>query len=180
MLPCNMEDIRISSITGGNMINLDTLRFGEIEIDEGNILTFNDGLPGIEECKRFVVLELEEGSPILWMQSVDRKEISLPVADSFQLNPDYVFDIGDSEIGILGLKGISDVRVLNVLVIPEKIDEMTANFAAPIVINTRTGQAMQIILPSGNYGVRTPVFHDICRVIKEGEINNAGTVKAAK
>jgi flagellar assembly factor FliW len=54
---------------------------------------------------------------------------------------------------------------------------MTANLAAPIIINTITGKAKQIVLSGSDYNVRTPIFPEICKVIagEEGDAD-AGTV----
>ena len=34
---------------------IDTYRFGPVEIDENKIIYFEDGLPGLEEYKRFAI-----------------------------------------------------------------------------------------------------------------------------
>lgn len=150
-------------------MKLDTIRFGEVEIDPHKILEFKDGIPGMEEERRFAILQFEESNPIYWLQSVESKEICMPVIDSFHAIPSYAFDLGDEDVKELGLLSAEDVHVLSILVIPDNIEQMTANLAAPIVINTRTGQARQIILSGGDYNVRFPVFEAICRVIREGD-----------
>jgi flagellar assembly factor FliW len=63
-----------------------------------------------------------------------------------------------------------------VLVIPENLEQMTVNMAAPIVVNTATGRSKQIILGGGDYSARVPVFKEICALVRE-EAADAGSVK---
>ena len=88
-----------------------------------------------------------------------------------------MFDIDDEDVRELELKGAEELHVVSVLVIPEDIQGMTANLAAPIIINTVTGMAKQIMLTGSDYNVRAPVFIDICRIVnrEEGD-GDAGTV----
>ena len=69
-----------------------TAHFGEVEIDDNKVLFFENGLPGLEDNKRFALLSNEESRPINWFQSLDHWEIALPVIDPF-LVCDYAFDI---------------------------------------------------------------------------------------
>jgi flagellar assembly factor FliW len=92
-----------------------------------------------------------------------------------------VFDIDDGDVKELELKGPEELHVVNVLVIPDDIQGMTVNLAAPIIINTVTGKAKQIVLSGSEYNVRMPVFPEICQTVmrEEGEAD-AGSVKKAE
>lgn len=157
-------------------MQIDTIRFGQVEIEEKKIITFSGGLPGLEEYRRFAVLQFEEGNPILWLQCVQAPDVCLPVIDSFSLEPNYAFNLADEDVAELDLQKPEELHVLSVLVIPDDIQAMTANMAAPIVINTRTNQAKQVVLGGGEYNVRMPAFGNICNMIKGGEAD-AGAVK---
>jgi len=82
---------------------------------------------------------------------------------------------------MLELSEPEDLHVVSVLVIPEEIQRMTVNLAAPIIINTVTGKAKQIMLSGSDYNVRVPVFQDIYKMIagEEGGAD-AGTVTEAE
>ena len=160
-------------------MEISTLRFGDIEIDESKLVYFKDGLPGLEDNKQFAVLQFSESYPVNWMQSVEDGAICLPVIDSFAAVPEYTFNISDNDVTELELNSPKDLYVLSVVVIPEELEGMTMNLAAPVVINIETGQAKQIILNGGEYNVRYPVFKEICRLIKEAEAD-VGSVKEDK
>jgi len=158
-------------------MQIDTLRFGMVDVDENKIITFGDGIPGLEQYQRYALLQFEESYPIVWLQSMDDTGICLPVLDTFSVLPDYVFDIDDIDVKALELKSPEELHIVSVVVIPEDIQGMTVNLAAPIIINTVTGQAKQIVLTGTEYNVRAPVFQQICNVVarEEGD-DDAGSV----
>ena len=157
-------------------MQISTIRFGSVEIDESKLIFFSDGLPGLEEYTQFVILQMAENYPIFWMQSIENPAICLPVIDSFLAVPEYTFNISDEDVTELEVSGPAELYFLSILVIPEEMEGMTINLAAPIIINIESGQAKQILLNGGEYSVRHPVFKEICRLIKE-EVVDASSVK---
>lgn len=157
-------------------MTIQTVRFGQMEVDESKIITFVEGVPGLEEYSKYTILQLEEKNPILWLQSVEDSGVCLPVISSFDLEPGYAFNLADEDVAALKLESPEQLHVLSVLVIPENLHGMTVNMAAPIIINTKTAMAKQIILSGGEYNVRAPAFVRICQMIKEDE-SNAGAVE---
>ena len=158
-------------------MQIDTLRFGTVEVDPEKVIEFGDGIPGLEQYKKYALLQFEDSYPIVWLQSLDDTGICLPVLDTFTVLPDYVFDIDEIDVKALELKSPDELHVVSVVVIPEDIQGMTVNLAAPIIINTITGQAKQIVLSGTEYNVRAPVFQHICALVagEEGDAD-AGTV----
>jgi flagellar assembly factor FliW len=45
---------------GDGVMLLETRYFGELEIDESKIISFDEGLPGFEEVRRFVMIDNED------------------------------------------------------------------------------------------------------------------------
>jgi len=162
-------------------MQIETVRFGPVEVDENKLISFSDGIPGLEEYRKYALLQFEESYPIIWLQSVEEGGICLPVLDTYAVLTGYVFDIDDGDVKELELKGAEELHVVSVLVIPEDIHGMTANLAAPIIINTVSGKAKQIMLSGSDYNVRAPVFVDICKIVnrEEGD-GDAGIVKEAE
>ena len=160
-------------------MQIDTLRFGQIEVDEDKIVDFAEGIPGFEDLKKFVLLSPEQTRPIYWMQAIGNGEIALPVLSSFDILEDYSLEIPDDMVEELKLEGIEDLLVLNVAVLPEDISQMTANLAAPILMNVRLNIGKQIVIDSKEHPTRYPIFEDICKAMNAegGEEANAGTDK---
>ncbi len=149
-------------------MKIQTSHFGEVEIDDSKILQFENGLPGLQDDKRFALLSVEDSKPINWLQSLDHREISLPVIDPFIIKPDYSFEISKDDVNALGIKRIKDVYVLCILVIPRNVKIMTVNLAAPVIINVRNSKGCQIILDDRKYSVRTPITEIVGKRIKGG------------
>ena len=162
-------------------MQVDTLRFGAVEVDEEKIIIFNEGIPGLEQYQKYALLQFEDSYPIVWLQSIEDPGICLPVINTFMVLPDYVFDIDDSDVKTLDLSSPDDLHVLSVVVIPEDIQGMTVNLAAPILINTTTGIAKQVVLTGMEYNVRAPVFQQICNLVAGEEgAGDASSVEKAE
>ncbi len=152
-------------------MKIETRRFGEIEIDDRKILSFPQGIPGLEEVRRFALIHHDRTYPINWLQAVDVPHVSLPVIDPFDILPDYEFDISDSDITDLSLKAKNDLHVVSVVVIPEDIRQMTVNLSAPILINIKLNIGKQVIIDRRDYQIRCPIFEPICKKFKEVRIH---------
>lgn len=162
-------------------MQIDTLRFGEVTVDEEKIIVFDEGIPGLEQYKSYALLQFPESYPLVWLQSIEDNGICLPVLDTFSVLPDYVFDIDEGDVKKLELSSPEELHVVSVVVIPDDIQGMTVNLAAPVIINTVTGKAKQIVLSGTEYNVRAPVFQEICKIVarEEGE-TDAGSVEESK
>jgi len=143
-----------------------------VEVDEEKAIMFNDGIPGLEQYQKYTILQFEDSYPIVWLQSMEDMGICLPVLDTFKVLPDYVFDIDEADVKTLELTNPDELHVVSVVVIPEDIQGMTVNLAAPIIINTLTGNAKQVVLSGSEYNVRAPVFQQICNAVAREEGND--------
>lgn len=150
-----------------------TSTFGNLEIDEEKIITFREGIPGFENLKRFIVVILDQTKPFFWLQAID-DDISLPLISPFDILQDYSPIIDDQVFADLGLVREEDLLVLNVAVIPREVTRMTANLAAPILINIAANVGRQVLTEGGEYQIRQPIFESVCRLMQGGS-KDAGT-----
>lgn len=155
---------------------IETERFGNFDSEDVRIIDFPVGLPGFEELKKFIILEISETKPLYWLQSAEDKYIALPVIIPFEFIDDYYIDIRDSELGELDIQDQNDLLILNVVVVPEDMKKMTANLAAPIIINTRAGKGKQIIIDAAELPIRYPIYDAIINKLKGGA-KDAGAVE---
>lgn len=149
-------------------------RFGTSETHEEKIINFPAGLPGFEELHRFIIIEASNTKPIYWLQSVEDKDIALPVIISFAVLNDYNINIRENELDDLCVESKNDLLVLNVVVIPEDMTKMTVNLAAPVVINAKRGIGKQIIIDATELPLRYPIYDAIRQSLKGGS-KDAGT-----
>ena len=157
-------------------MTFETQRFGPVEVNEEQIVTFTDGIPGLERYRRFFILHDERIAPLVWLHSLEDGAIALPVINVFDVMEDYVLDISDDDVERLSIDQPEDVLVLIVAVIPEDVEKMSGNLAAPIVLNAKNGQARQLLTNVAEYSVQQPIFAAIAENIKRREEKNAGAV----
>ena len=56
--------------------------FGEIEIDDAKIITFESGIIGFPDLKKFTLLyDAEKTGGIKWLQSLEEPAFAMPVMD---------------------------------------------------------------------------------------------------
>jgi flagellar assembly factor FliW len=118
-------------------------------------ITFVRPIPGFAGLKRFVLTSLADAnSPICELRSLERPEVRFVVAMPGAFFSDYEIELDDQECDTLGLAEVSDALILTVLTPGEDAASTTANLLAPMVINSRTRDAAQVILTGSDWPVR--------------------------
>jgi flagellar assembly factor FliW len=143
------------------MRKVNTARFGEIEIEEEKIVTFPHGIPAFDEEKQFVILPMPEAedSPYVFMQSLTTPELAFLMASPFDFFSDYEFEIDDDTEANLAISDQGDLAIYAILTLPQgKVQDMTANLMAPVVINTANMKAKQIVLDKSRYTTKHRLF----------------------
>lgn len=130
---------------------IQTRYHGETAILEDQILSFENGLPGFLDEKKFVILPLSEESPFLVLQSVTTEELAFIVTSPFVFFKEYEFDLDEATTELLELEASEDVEVIVLLTIEEPFDKTTANLKAPVVVNRKKKLAKQVILQDAAY-----------------------------
>ena len=125
-------------------MKINTNYFGELEVDENEILEFEKGMLGFEELKKFVIIKDSEIF-IEWLQSIE-DTTSFAIMDPFVADNNYSFELPDKIMEQLDIKSKEDVMIRTVVIIPEDITKIRTNLQAPIIINAKLKKAMQIIL----------------------------------
>ena len=143
-------------------MQIKSTRFGEFEVSEELVVQFPEGLPGFEDQKQFAFLPYtveEDNSPFAYMQSVQDPDLTLLLADPFLFFKHYSLDLNDEDAAQLGLNDSEETAgVYGVVAVPEKIDQMTVNLVAPIVVNWKEQKGMQIILNRSPYITKHRLF----------------------
>ncbi|MGR3765854.1 flagellar assembly protein FliW [Rossellomorea sp. NS-SX7] len=147
-------------------MNINTKYHGEIEVKE-DMLTFEQGIPGFTDEKKFVLLPLPENDWFHILQSVSTPQLGFVVTDPFLFIEEYDFELDSGNVELLGFTSDKDVKVLTILTIKETLKESTANLQAPIVINLANNKAKQVILNESNYQTRHLIFAQPERAGKE-------------
>ena len=143
------------------MRKVDTVRFGEIEVEEEKVVHFEKGIPAFEDEHEFLIIPYDEESPYYFMQSLKTPELAFLITTPFIFFPDYVIEIDDETLDELKIKKQEDVMLYSLITIPNgSVRYMTANLLAPVVINTENMQAKQIVMEKTRYTTKHRLFPD--------------------
>lgn len=130
----------------------------EIEFDENAIITFENGLYGLEDIKKFIIIDDSEGkNPFKWMHSIE-EDICFVVIDPRYIEPGYDFVLREESVKKLAADKETEFMILSIVVVTDKIEDMTANLRSPIVINSLNKKGIQVILDDEAYGIRHKVI----------------------
>ena len=113
-------------------------------------------LPGFPQAQHFVLEPVEEGVLSL-LRCTDQEGLEFVVALPEAFFPDYAPELDDTTAERLGLTTAEDALVFVILTVAEKIENSTANLMAPVVVNRHTGAAIQALLVTSGYEIRTPL-----------------------
>jgi flagellar assembly factor FliW len=131
---------------------VDTGQLGSIQIPEDQLITFSQGLLGLNEFFQFVLLAPRETSPFLILQGVDQPELALAVVEPASLVPNFRFNRLKSNLQELKAKSPEDLQVFVPLTIPNGQPEATtANLVTPILINPRHRLGKQVVVENPQY-----------------------------
>ncbi|MBR2429836.1 flagellar assembly protein FliW [bacterium] len=140
-------------------MKINTVRFGEIEIEKERIFELVLPIIGFNDLKKFVILDLNKDSFFKWLQSVEDPAIAFPVVSVFSMNIDYSIDLSDDVIESLKINNVESVLVMNIASIPQENPQgTTLNLLAPLVFNLDEYLAGQVILTGSGYDISFPLF----------------------
>lgn len=152
-------------------MRINTKVFGEVEIAEDKIITFQNGIIGFPEMTRFTLLHDEEKGTevgIRWLQSLDETGFAMPVMDPLVVQPDYDPIVEDEILNGIGKLTVDNLLVLVTVSVPSDLTRMSVNLQGPIIINVEERKACQVIVDSDKYPVKYPIY-DILQARKAGE-----------
>lgn len=143
----------MNTINTANNTNLENHETGE-QI----ILHFDEGIYGFEDVKEYVLLQEDEAHTIWYLQAAHSDIPSLIVIDPFTILNSYAPILSDADYAYFGNPNAEDLCYLVVAVLKDDFKESVVNLKSPIVINSKTQKARQIILENNEYPVRYKLF----------------------
>lgn len=124
-------------------MNISTTRFGSLTIEDVDVITFVDGLIGMEDCRRWVLLADAQNSALGWLQSLDRPEVALGVVSPRRFVPNYQVRVARREIQPLGLQNANEAQILTI--VSHSGGALSLNLKAPLVIHLSERLGRQIV-----------------------------------
>ncbi len=142
-------------------IKVNTKPFGEIEIDEMQIIDFPEGILGFDFVKKFIILDADDDSPFKWMQAYDEKDLAFVIIMPISFMPTYELTISPGDYEAVKAEPGDELLVFAIVTIPDNPSLMTANLQGPIIINPASRLGRQAISLSDRYTVRHNILEEM-------------------
>lgn len=138
-----------------------TTRFGELEVNQIDVVVFNDGLLGFENLKKYFVVDPGDSTLILWLQSIEDERVAFPIIEPKIFKPDYIAKLLPADLNGLELDSLQNAKLYSILTIPANVQEMSANLKAPVVINSAKKVGKQIVLADSKLSVKHEMYREL-------------------
>jgi len=135
-------------------MNIESQRFGTIEINDDELLSFPAGVIGFPTEQKFALVPHHGSGYIAWLQSVSTPGLAFPVVSAHAFGDRY------PDVPVLGaaveagLQGPDDALAVMVVLCALANQPATVNLLAPIVVNAATRTGAQVILEGTRFSTR--------------------------
>jgi flagellar assembly factor FliW len=137
---------------------------GLVSWDPENELMFAAGLPGFEQERRMLPVEIPAHRPLIYLQSLDRSEVCFLMLPVFTIDPNFHLSLSDDERTFLQLEGVPNpvigVDVLCMALLVPSGHTVETNLNAAIIVNLRNFRCVQMVVAGA--------APRICRLAEEG------------
>lgn len=138
-------------------MDVQTSRFGTVEIAEDRVITFPKGLLGFQEYRSYCLLRPNDEACFFWLQSLENPDLAFVITDPNLFVSDYAVPVRQEQMEDLRLDSLDDAQVF---VIVNKVgSSLTGNLQGPLVVNTLARVGEQFVLAEKRWTTR----HELMR-----------------
>jgi flagellar assembly factor FliW len=132
--------------------------FEDLVFSPEDVITFPGGIPGFENCKRFVVVPVPRCEPFSWLTCVDGVPLRFAIINPLIFIPDYSPKLGKEQLADIGIGDLQDLVLYAIVTIGQNPIDSTANLTGPIIINKNTRLGKQVLLDDDRYTTQDPII----------------------
>jgi flagellar assembly factor FliW len=125
-------------------MQIQSSRFGKIEINHSDMLLMPHGLIGFETCRHWVLLSTDDDSQVAWLQAVALPNVAIPVVSPKRYFPNYRAHVLKRDLTSLHLH--SEDLIYFICVVSKSGSALTANLKSPILLNATRHLAIQVVV----------------------------------
>jgi len=125
-------------------MQIQSSRFGKMNINHSDMLLMPHGLIGFETCRHWVLLSSEGNEEVAWLQSVAQAAVAIPVVSPRKFAPDYRAHVNKRDLALLHLHTVDQLYLLSV--VSKSGVTLTANLKSPILLNASRHLAIQVVV----------------------------------
>jgi len=134
-----------------------TVRFGELQYQDGDVVHLPEGLVGMPELKNWLILDMGDSAAMRWFQSLDRGDFGFPVTQPDLFQEEYEINLPPSARNRMGNKQEDDLVTLIITTVHPGGTKVTGNLLAPLVVDTETRRGAQVTQDDTKFGVREEI-----------------------
>lgn len=136
-------------------VTFQSIRFGEVQVAEEDVIEFPFGLIGLGGS-RYTLLDRNPGTGFLWLHSVDEPALALPVVRPEPFFSEFSLHMAPEDVERTGIEQEADIKLyVTVRATPNPLD-ITANLRAPLVVHE--GRGYQVINANPEAQLQAPLF----------------------
>lgn len=142
------------------MPSIQTDKLGTVDYEETQVVRFPGGIPPFSAERNFVLLVRDEAGPVLFLQSLTRRDLVFVTLPVQLIDPDYRLDALPEQLEAIGLPGTRQPLIgeeVLCLAIVTLAEPPTANLLAPVVVNLANRRAVQAIQAGTGYPHQHPL-----------------------
>lgn len=140
---------------------IETTRFGTVNVDDCDIISFPEGMLGFSKIHEYVLIERVDDALFVWLQALKKSSVAFPLLEPQIFERNFRVEIEEPDRKLLKLQDLKYAKVFAIITIPSDPSRMTANLKAPILINLKERLAKQIILHNADYPIRKGIFQEL-------------------
>ncbi len=125
-------------------MQIQSSRFGNMDINHSDMLLMPHGLIGFETCRHWVLLSSQDNDEVAWLQSVALANVALPVVSPRRFAPNYRAHVHKRDLELLHLHTEDQLYVLSI--VSKSGVTLTANLKSPILLNASRHIAIQVVV----------------------------------
>ncbi|MBD3346247.1 MAG: flagellar assembly protein FliW [Chitinivibrionales bacterium] len=132
--------------------------FKELVYEKEDVITFPSGIPGFENNKEFILLQIPEYAPFEWLACTDGSRLRFAILNPMLFRPDYNPNMTKEQLEELHIEKPEDILLYSIITISENPAESTANLIGPIIINKTKRLGKQVVVEDDRYTTREPIL----------------------
>ncbi len=123
----------------------------ELPYEEADIVTFDEGLIGLPQLRRMVLVRQHDIEPFMWLASPDDPQSTFLVVEPRSLFPDYAASMPAEAASRLGAGAGESPLVLVIVRIASEWTKSAVNLRAPLFIAASRMRGAQAVLTDSAY-----------------------------
>lgn len=136
---------------------IQTKYFGEMKIDEQDIIHFAEGIPGFPNENEFIIINMKDNELMQVLQSVKHTDLAFIITNPHYFYADYEFELADSVIETLQIESEKDVVIYCILTVKSPFETSTINLKAPLIIHAHKKVGKQFIMNDDTYSLQASI-----------------------